>query len=340
MPPTTEGDYVVEEPIPAETIVEEGPIYQQSPMLEPDAEVWNPFQAPSACATCGGPYFYSGVDFVLVKPHFDDGVAIVRDRTDNTTFQTTSELGFDYDVEFSPRIFLGYVWESGLGARIRYWTFDHESNPLTASPDADGLGSVSSPISLDGTMVPSTSVPTDSLLTSSDLRVDTIDVEMTKGVHFDHWALMIAGGVRYARVDQSYLAEVRSNQGVLLADIRFDHGFDGVGPTVALQARRPLFGRFKFFSSGRISALFGNGKSTLVANDNPAFLTNRSSSRDDLLTVGELAVGLEWARNWYGYGLFFRAALEGQTWQGAGTPTSEEGDLGFLGTSITVGLDF
>lgn len=331
-----------------DTIVEEGSVFEDGPidgaeadLWQPTPAVWNPFAMAGDCGPGCHPYFYAGFDFVLVKPHFDDGTALLRTRTDQVSFETTSTEAFDYDVELSPRVFLGYVWESGLGARIRFWQFDHGDNPLVARPDADGLGTVSSPFLLTGNVfVPSTSVPGQTLSAASGLKVDALDVEMTKGVQFDHWALMLGGGIRYGQIDQTYTAEVRDAGGQLLSSARFDHGFDGVGPTVSLQARRPLIAGFKFFSTGRIAILFGDGKSTLEAVDNPQFLTRRTSSRDDLVTVGELSVGLEWARRWYGYGFFFRAALEGQTWQGAGTPTSEDGDLGFVGTSITVGLDF
>jgi len=358
MPTMAEGsgsraESVTPEMVPDEHVIEHGSAYEEGAYYGDGDVVWqqSPWQEVpwDSCDTCAGecccpaprPYFYTGVDFVIAKPHFDDDVSLIRRTTDDVTFETVQQEAFDYDLEFSPRVFLGYVWQSGLGARVRYWTFDHDANSQTATPDASGLETISSPFSLTGgVFVPSTNDPTDTFTAESGIDVDALDVEFTKGVHFDHWALMLAGGIRYARVDQTYQAQVRNANNQLLSDASFTHGFDGVGPTISLQARRPLIFGLQFFTNARIAALFGNGKSQLIANDNPPFATQEDSSRDDLLTVGELAFGLEWSYKWYGYGFFFRGAMEGQTWQGAGTPTSEEDDLGFFGTTFTAGLDF
>jgi hypothetical protein len=37
---------------------------------------------------------------------------------------------------------------------------------------------------------------------------------------------------------------------------------------------------------------------------------------------------------WY----FLRTALEGQVWQGAGSATNEDGDLGFFGLNVALGM--
>ena len=95
----------------------------------------------------------------------------------------------------------------------------------------------------------------------------------------------------------------------------------------------------------RGSVLFGDGKMAsstqedlLLANQ---FVTLRSSTRDDLLPIGEVQIGAEWTRRlYYGGLLYFRGAFEGQYWAGVGNATSEDGNLGFLGFSATLGLNF
>ena len=71
------------------------------------------------------------------------------------------------------------------------------------------------------------------------------------------------------------------------------------------------------------------------------FNTSRTTNRDDLLSIGEIQLGFRWqslARRGQPYRPFLTAAVEGQTWNGAGSATSEDGSLGFFGFSTGAGL--
>ncbi|MCA9167400.1 MAG: hypothetical protein KDB23_07010, partial [Planctomycetales bacterium] len=92
------------------------------------------------------------------------------------------------------------------------------------------------------------------------------------------------------------------------------------------------------------SILFADGESKLDAGEDldltTPFLTDKVTSRDDLLPIGELQVGLEWQPPATRYAMqpFVRAALEGQIWSGAGNATSEDGNLGLLGFHVGIGF--
>lgn len=97
------------------------------------------------------------------------------------------------------------------------------------------------------------------------------------------------------------------------------------------------------FGVARGSLLFGDGTSSLTAIEDAdlanAFTTRHDTSRDDLLPIGEMQVGLLWTPviggTWQPY---MHAAFEAQHWGGAGNSYSEDGDLGFYGFNLALGF--
>jgi hypothetical protein len=91
--------------------------------------------------------------------------------------------------------------------------------------------------------------------------------------------------------------------------------------------------------------LFGDSTSRLNAiedQDLDAQLTTvRTTSRDDLLPVGDVQVGLQWTPASYGvWNPYLHVAMEGQFWGGAGNASSETGNLGFYGFNFALGMDW
>jgi len=101
------------------------------------------------------------------------------------------------------------------------------------------------------------------------------------------------------------------------------------------------------FCKARGSVLFGDGESHLNAGEDldltNSFTTTRVTSRDDLLSIAEIQVGVRWqARSYRGRILtpFLTTAFEGQIWNGAGNASSEEGNLGFFGFNSGFGVNW
>ena len=44
------------------------------------------------------------------------------------------DVDVDFDHDVSPRVWLGYVNDRGLGGRTRYWQYDHQANPVSVVP--------------------------------------------------------------------------------------------------------------------------------------------------------------------------------------------------------------
>jgi hypothetical protein len=108
-------------------------------------------------------------------------------------------------------------------------------------------------------------------------------------------------------------------------------------------AIRPINCQTGIFAKARGSLLYGDGESSLSAGEDldlaTPFTTTRTTSRDDLLSIAEIQVGLQWHSPYYQvYQPFFTVAMEGQMWHGAGNATSEEGTLGFFGFTTGAGL--
>jgi hypothetical protein len=287
--------------------------------------------------------FYAGFEAVIVKPRFSDNVALTVMEADGASFESFSERQFQYDLEFSPRVYAGWQYSQELGLRATWWQFGQVTSAVTASPPANGFGRIDPPSF--GDIDISTVIPSDNFRATSDLDVYTIDLELTKQTQFLAWDLGVGFGIRYAQVEQSYTAELRDDDEVLRGRIHFRHRLEGFGPTVQLNAYRPIASDAGFFCLARGSVLFGDAQSRLEAGEdldlgNP-FRTTQTGVRDDLLSIAEVQVGFRWqslAKR--PYQPFLTVAMEGQVWNGPGSAATDQGSLGFFGFNTGMGVNW
>jgi len=286
---------------------------------------------------------YAGYEATFVKPRFDSNVAFTVMEADGASFESFTDVQFDYDLEFTPRAFVGWRRQGGVGLRATWWQFDHEAAVAAANPPANGFGAITHPEF--GSVDISTTIPTDVFSAATNLNAYTIDLEATNESRFGAWDVNVAGGVRYAFVEQSYLAQLRGDANVLRGSIDFRQSIKGIGPTISLGAYRPIASDAGFFCQARGSALLGDGESALAAVEdadlaNP-FATTLVSARDDLLSIGEVQLGFRWQapyRRDRSFMPFLSIAFEGQVWEGAGSTASEAGAMGFWGFNTGVGM--
>jgi hypothetical protein len=139
--------------------------------------------------------------------------------------------------------------------------------------------------------------------------------------------------------------------------LRSGHNYNGAGPTFAVEARRPLgdFG-LAVYGSARGSVLFGRsrqeanvatllvGEYVVAGGPNVPFsgghFDRQREGRDLVMPVVELEVGAEWGADWAGGRLFARTGVVHQTWFGAGDASSDRGQLGFFGLTVSAGLSY
>lgn len=207
------------------------------------------FACGTACGcapiTCRSPAWYAGYELTLLKAHISG-----------------NEFGGDWDDEYGAgnRFVLGYDHGNGVGARLRYWMFNHGLDT------DDGLDTVA-------------------------IDMDVADAEITLQNRLASWDLLLSGGARYARTAFSAYGD--------------SIYFEGVGPTVSLEARRNL-GRRGFYLLGnlRTSVLLGDVHST-------DFFGNVEG---EAMFVLENQLGMGWSRE-IGMGeLNIRSTWETQYW--------------------------
>jgi hypothetical protein len=295
------------------------------------------------CLATHGLGWFVGFEATYVKPHFEDNPAFSVTQSDGATNESIEEVDFNYDLVFNPRVFVGWQNCDGFGAKVTWWQFDHSADSLSDSPPANGFGEIAPPSFGDVDI--SSNVPTDVFTAGSDLKVYAIDLEGTRQASLGCWNIGVGGGVRYAFAEQHYLAQTRDSGNDLRGEIDYQHSIEGIGPTISLDAHRILTPTLSTFCKARGSVLFGDGESRLEAGEDldlaNSFTTTSTTSRDDVLSIAEVQVGVRWQARPNQYRIlipFFSAAFEGQVWNGAGSATSEDGNLGFLGFNTGFGV--
>lgn len=286
-------------------------------------------------------HWLAGADLVLLRPHFNHNPAFTVMQSDGASFESFTDTNFEYDLGLSPRVWLEYQAASEIGVRTQFWYFDQSANAASASPPANGLGQITHPEF--GAVDISTSIPTDRFAADSGLKAYYVDVEMTKRGSFGCWDLIGSAGLRYGSVEQRYAARLLNGAGTLAGSLDFDHRLEGIGPTFAVETRRPLGANLTLFANARGSLLFGQNKATFAGGEDldllTPFRTSYASSQEDILPIGEIQLGAEWRSPKSAAGQFFvRSAFETQFWSGAGNASSLEGNLGLIGCSFGIGL--
>ncbi|MGD9645948.1 MAG: Lpg1974 family pore-forming outer membrane protein [Pirellulales bacterium] len=296
--------------------------------------------APASCPTCTpnccaprpnawllGAYpsgWLVGYESVVVKPFFES----------NEIAANLANGAYSWNYQYSPRVWLGYVGQAGLGARVRYWQFDHTSGG--ASRDIEQGG---------GDIL--------TIATANRLRVYTIDAEVTQRAIFGRFVFNFAAGGRYAEFGSAINANFINQDDIGTALLGLS--FAGGGPTLAAEAWRPLFGGLALYGNGRASLLYGNSNTVFALNDgDDAFVQQLEQAT--LLPIFETQLGVQWTVLFSGGSTFFvRTGVEAQLWNNVGrlpnpfndnnggpgfVQLSDVGNLGFFGVTAAAGLTY
>lgn len=353
----------------------------------PLAELQQPTDArcDDTANQCGG--ICAGVGLYLIQPFFEGNLAYaveVENQNPNPpfpppggTFHVLQRIDIKHHLEVAPLVWLGYIGESGLGGRARYWYFREGTNQTVGLPPSNGplLSTVFSaaPLGLEGfgdtlsqplpPPAPGTPEPTAVAITSK-LEVQVADLEVLQDAHAGRWDFLCSGGVRLARIAQNY--EFYNLQPTTVPAVArallSSYNFQGVGPVLAVETRRPLADSgVLFFSTARGSMVFGSTQQnatfggTVLRNldANPQIARE---NRDRAIPIVELEAGVEYGRQVGSNWVFAQIALVGQDWLGAGNAsrsaqntfregalvggTGSDSDIAFLGLSFRLGVNY
>lgn len=207
-----------------------------------------------------------------------------------------------YESFASVRLWGGYRNAQGLGGRVRYWDIN-----ANASGDFSGI-------------------PLDTRQSALAL-----DMEGTQMMQVGLFELDASLGLRWGKIGR---------QALFPSDVVLAQSFNGVGPTAALWARRPLGNsNFSLVGGGRSSMLYGNNDYSIRL-VGPEGLT--LTAQHAAVMVYEMQGGVEWSRIMANDSrLFVRVQGEAQVWQ---VPSLMFGLLdnttGFVGVSTAAGIDW
>lgn len=351
-------------PVPAGPMtgpVPGGPIYSPGPGgMMPGGGL--PVYADEAYDPGG---FYVGYESVIIKPFFTSDPAYTSHQTvtnSPNTFQATNS--YDWGFNYSPRVWVGWSSASGFGVQARYFQFNHDINMNVGNPAlSGGTTTITDP---SGTIFPGPVQGSDQRLwTTRGLNLRTADLEGVWRRNLSIGSVIITGGFRYARIDQSYAASVvPASSSSLISQFASSQTFEGWGPTISMLGRRRLgMTNFALFVSGRGSLLYGDRRAQTQSSGStincpcdplalvaPVPVSYTNTQTDSLVPVTEFQAGGEWWTRSCILGdsrLFLRLALEGQMWWNAGAAVPQSsggvlnvGDLGFFGLTAGSGLTY
>lgn len=310
---------------------------------QPDLYEPGPYQpgfcepVPCAPVTCQPAGLYGGIEFLWMRAHFDQNVAMVIDPVPGN-----ESVPFDYSYELSPRAWIGWQGANHGGFRATYWQFDERADTETATAVAGATPIYVYVEGAGGNLTRNAFAQLDDTMVSThELDLQTLDLELTERFQLSSLQILAGAGVRLAQMEQEMLAEVFTDAGVLEEAVGNNLDFQGAGPTVSLQARRPIgASRFSVYSGLRGSLLFGETRQEIYEMKGAgANIVTDVDEHDEVLSVGELALGLEYARpigtqaQW-----FARTGYEVQAWFDAGGPVDSESTLTLDGISFATGF--
>lgn len=204
----------------------------------------------------------------------------------------------------------------------------------------------------------------DRLNFSSNMILDTIDLELTQQATLGEWDLVLIGGARYLHMSQNYKAIAQNTSPFMVLgvpvnltetrQVHIGHNFNGLGPVLGVEARRALGDSgFSVYGNFRGAAVFGRSKkesrihmnvdlSVPIVGLNVPVALDRSArdSRDDLLPITELELGVEYGVETNLGRLFVQGAFVQQVYFGLGNSSSEDGNTGLMGGTINAGLNY
>ena len=285
-----------------------------------------------------GGVWHFGAEAVWARPYFQRNTAYtesISTGTNTGVTQTFTQVPFVYDFEVTPRIWLAYEDPCGFGFRGRYWQYDQNAHDIAASSTQ---GKISTPIySSLGFTIPDSFSNQGSF--SSGLELHVTDIEATQRFDWCSTDAQFGWGVRIVRLEHTYDADFA----VQIDDFyRHSHQFDGAGPTVAIDLRRPIgCTDFSFLAGARAAVLVGQVHDEIALEIEGDATINQFVHRNgaEVLASGEVNFGIEW-RTCLSPGTDLVATLmvEGQAWHGAGNAFESTGDIGFLGLGSSIAI--
>lgn len=275
--------------------------------------------ASSCCPSC---YIYGGAEAAFLKPH----LGAIGFSYDGDGALMTPKL----DYEASPRFWVGFENSCGLGVRATYWQIDASARQeLPFAGDildliAD-IGDLDLPEIVD-------------IGIGVAMEAETADVEVTQRGCLGCMEMVFAGGIRYGRMRTGLFVD-----GVIIddGDYPFRGGvateFEGVGPTLALDVRRPVGCNGLALVGGIRGAWLFGSTDGLLTGDATELAQLTISAEDHVMQTYEVNLGVEYTRCLAsGCEMSVAALWESQVWEWAPMASLIHQDVGLSGPTVAL----
>jgi hypothetical protein len=208
----------------------------------------------------------------------------------------------DFAYAVAPRFWLGFQRSDGLGIRARYWQFQETAAGISFRENSVQLS----------------------------LDIETLDLEFTQDVYFRNWEFEVAGGARYGRMALGF-------DGLDSGEMSGEASFDGIGPTIAMSARRPFrTGKLALVGGVRGSFLFGDTRLRRPYFYEP-FAGDGIYVAEHLMQIWECQIGVEWSHETKsGLRWSARAVYETQVWNWSPSLGLFDMNVGLVGPACSL----
>jgi hypothetical protein len=318
-------------------------------------------QIRAAGLCCCNSGIIGGAELTVLRPQLRANYAFTIAQAapdfDNPTTTTYTSDFFNYSYAAAPRIWLGNVGANGFGGRVRWWFFDEDSSTETFTSTANSLASfdVILPSAKDFEdphlgLTTHVGLVGDTLTATSNLRAYTLDADVMQQFEACHWIINLGGGLRDLSVVQTFsgvaihVADVGRSIPATRDTFNLTNRFDGVGPSVFAELKRPFCcSGLALVANVRASEVFGSPTVRAMQvngiGKEPITQTWDLAPQTSALSLTELQLGAEWARDLGRSSLFAQALWEAQYWINTGNTLVPLADnLSLVGVTFRVGL--
>ncbi len=271
-----------------------------------------------------GKSFFIGGEYLLVRPHFSDSTAFIRNEaTQNGNDFTFNEqsVDFDYGYRSQFRGYLGFRLDQCQSElRFTFWNMNFNTTaPAQQAVPAIPAGQVIPPITFVNNIDTAADNPGDVISANSSLNLNVYDIDFSKRVTFNKvpcgsncgdpcfvpcpgWDMQFTLGVRVADVNRAYGSQILDAQGAQNSIGQVEGKFVGAGPRVGILGRR-FFGRrgtWYVYGNGAGSLLLGNYErniSRFTVDNGVTLLTTSNGDQTRTIPVAEIEVGVAYQPN-------------------------------------------
>lgn len=284
----------------------------------------------------------TGFAFVFLRPRFESNDAFVTTQSLPGPVTQTKNVELAHELGFGWRVWVETVGNDDFGFRVAYFDFDEPANAqVRAIPAGVRVTGPALPTATGNAGFDSTALGADGVGAVGELSIYALDFEFVRRHRRDRWLFNVGGGLRHAAFEQDY-ASVLTSGNAVVASSSASRRFDGIGPTIFGEVRRPVgMSGLSLLAGLRGSLLYGEHKDGFTTFSQGQPIEVAGFNNDDIIPVGELQLGGEWSF-WLTpvSVLSVQVAWEAQVWEGAGSNVAREGDLGLSGFNVALGLEW